>query len=103
MNPCNRRKGWSIVESQLVNALQVLGWVLTLLGQVQVARKRRAGFATWIVANIVLIGLSAHVGLWWSIGMYLTNIAVCAWSFRSWAQADEGRMRTLFVNRRTAW
>ena len=67
------------------------------------ARKRRAGFATWIVANIVLIGLSARVGLWWSIGMYLTNIAVCAWSFRSWAQADEGRMRTLFVNRRTAW
>jgi hypothetical protein len=47
--------------------------------------------------------LSARVGLWWSIGMYLTNIAVCAWSFRSWAQADEGRMRTLFVNRRTAW
>lgn len=51
------------MESQLVNALQVLGWVLTLLGQVQVARKRRAGFATWIVANIVLIGLSARVGL----------------------------------------
>ena len=92
-----------MVESQLVSALQLLGWVLTLLGQVQVARKRRAGFATWIVANIVLIGLSAHVGLWWSIGMYLTNIAVCAWSFRAWGQADEGRMRTLFVNRRTAW
>lgn len=91
------------MESQLVNALQVLGWVLTLLGQVQVARKRRAGFATWIVANIVLIGLSACVGLWWSIGMYLTNIGVCAWSFRAWGQADEGRMRTLFVNRRTAW
>ena len=86
------------MESQLVNALQVLGWVLTLLGQVQVA-----GFATWIVANIVLIGLSARVGLWWSIGMYLTNIAVCAWSFRAWGQADAGRMRTLFVNRRTAW
>lgn len=70
-----------MVEGQLVSALQVLGWILTLLGQVQVARKRRAGFATWIVANIVLIGLSVRVGLWWSIGMYATNIAVCAWSF----------------------
>lgn len=92
-----------MVEGQLVSALQVLGWILTLLGQVQVARKRRAGFATWIVANIVLIGLSVRVGLWWSIGMYATNIAVCAWSFRAWSQADEGRMRTLFVGRRTAW
>jgi nicotinamide riboside transporter PnuC len=96
-------KGIVMVEGQLVSALQVLGWILTLLGQVQVARKRRAGFVTWIVANIVLIGLSARVGLWWSIGMYLTNIAVCAWSFRAWAQAEEGRMRTLFVGRRTAW
>ena len=76
-------KGIVMVEGQLVSALQVLGWILTLLGQVQVARKRRAGFVTWIVANIVLIGLSARVGLWWSIGMYLTNIAVCAWSFRA--------------------
>ena len=92
-----------MMEGQLVSALQVLGWILTLLGQVQVARKRRAGFATWIVANIVLIGLSARVGLWWSIGMYATNIAVCAWSFRAWAQVDQGHMRTLFVNRRTAW
>ena len=93
-----------MVEGQLVSALQVLGWILTQLGQVQVARKRRAGFVTWIVANIVLIGLSSRVGLWWSIGMYLTNIAVCVWSFRAWAaQADEGRMRTLFVSRRTAW
>ena len=96
-------KGIVMVEGQLVSALQVLGWILTLLGQVQVARKRRAGFVTWIVANIVLIGLSARVGLWWSIGMYITNIAVCAWSFRAWAQADQGRIRTLFVDRRTAW
>ena len=46
-------KGIVMVEGQLVSALQVLGWILTLLGQVQVARKRRAGFATWIGANIV--------------------------------------------------
>jgi hypothetical protein len=91
-----------MTEIQLVDGLQVLGWLLTLLGQVQVARKRRAGFATWIVANLVLIALSARMGLWWSIGMYLTNIAVCAWSYRTWAEDVGSGMRTLFLNKRVS-
>ena len=91
-----------MTEIQLVDGLQVLGWLLRLLGQVQVARKRRAGFATWIVANLVLIALSARMGLWWSIGMYLTNIAVCAWSYRTWAEDVGSGMRTLFLNKRVS-
>lgn len=91
-----------MTETQLVDGLQVLGWLLTLVGQVQVARKRRAGFATWIVANLVLIALSARVGLWWSIGMYVTNIAVCAWSYRTWAEDVGTGMRTLFLNKRVS-
>ena len=91
-----------MTESQLVDGLQVLGWLLTLLGQVQVARKRRAGFATWIVANLVLIALSARMGLWWCIGMYVTNIAVCAWSYRTWAEDVGHGMRTLFLNKRVS-
>lgn len=91
-----------MTETQLVDGLQVLGWLLTLLGQVQVARKRRAGFATWIVANLVLIALSVRVGLWWSIGMYVTNIAVCAWSYRTWAEDVDTGMRTLFLNKRVS-
>ncbi len=91
-----------MTEAQLVDGLQVLGWLLTLLGQVQVARKRRAGFATWIVANLVLIAPSARVGLWWSIGMYVTNIAVCAWSYRTWAVDVGTGMRTLFLHKRVS-
>ncbi len=91
-----------MTEAQLVDGLQVLGWLLTLLGQAQVARKRRAGFATWIVANLVLIALSARVGLWWSIGMYVTNIAVCAWSYRTWAEDVGTGMRTPFLNKRVS-
>lgn len=91
-----------MTEIQLVDGLQVLGWLLTLLGQVPVARKRRAGFATWIVANLVLIALSARMGLWWTIGMYLTNIAVCAWSYRTWAEDVGSGMRTLFLNKRVS-
>lgn len=92
-----------MAESQGVDVLQVLGWILTVGGQIQVARKRRAGFATWIVANLMLIVLCARVGLWWSIGMYATNIVVCAWSFRSWGREQRSTMRSLFVNKPFAW
>lgn len=71
-----------------VEALQIAGWLLTVLGQVQVASKARCGFLTWIAANAVLIVLCVHAGLWWSIGMYATNVGVCLWSFRRWGKAD---------------
>jgi len=64
--------------------LQLAGWLLTVTGQVQVALKQRTGFITWIAANLVLIALSARAGLWWSIGMFCTNMAVCVWSCGRW-------------------
>jgi len=70
----------------IADALQIAGWILTVVGQVQVALKARHGFITWIVANAVLIALCVHVGLWWSIGMYATNVGVCLWSFRRWGE-----------------
>ena len=65
-------------------ALEIAGWLLTVVGQLQIAVKRRQGFLTWVVANGVMVVLAASVGLWWSIGMYLTNTAVCIWTFRRW-------------------
>ena len=58
-----------------------------MAGQLQIARKCRSGFLTWIAANGVLIALSMVTGLWWSVGMYLSNVAVCAWSFKRWERA----------------
>lgn len=84
--------------STLSDALQVAGWVLTVVGQVQVAMKARQGFLTWVAANGVLIVLCAHASLWWSIGMYATNVGVCLWSYRRWGQ-DGLVMRPLFVKR----
>lgn len=78
--------------------LQLVGWLLTVIGQVQIARRDKRGFVTWVSANGVLIGLCATVGLWWSIGMYLTNACVCVWSFVRW-RSEESGMRTLFVKR----
>ena len=68
----------------LAEVLQIAGWLLTVAGQIQVARKQRLGFITWLAANAVLIALGAMVGLWWCIAMYLTNMAVCLWSFVQW-------------------
>lgn len=80
------------------DGLQNAGWLLTVVGQVQLALKQRQGFITWIAANAVLITLCAVVGLWWSIGMYGTNVAVCVWSFVRWS-ADAAGPRRLFAKR----
>ena len=88
--------------SSLTSTLQLAGWLLTALGQVQVALKLRQGFLTWIAANAVLIVLSASVGLWWSIGMYLTNVGVCIWSYCRW-RTDAQPIQPLVMKRKARW
>lgn len=88
------------------DGLQIAGWVLTVIGQLQIGRMSRNGFLTWIVANVVMIVLCVGAGLLWSLGMYVTNILICAWSFRRWP-ADQRPpplpARTLFVKRPAWW
>ena len=85
-------------ESNIKELLQISGWLITVVGHIQMTFKRRAGWITWIVANLVMIALCARVEFWWSIGMHLTNTIGCVWSYRRWSD-DEGIMRPLFVNR----
>ena len=68
----------------------------------QVALKLRQGFLTWIAANAVLILLSAGVGLWWSTGMYLTNVGVCVWSYRR-SLNDAQPIQPLVTKRKARW
>lgn len=74
----------------LVQILQILGWVLTLLGQLQIGCRGRAGFATWIAANLVMAGVAVSSGLLWSLGMYATNIASCVWAYWRWGRPSSG-------------
>lgn len=85
-------------DANIKDLLQIAGWFLTVVGHIQVTLKRRAGFVTWVLANGVLIALSARVGLWWSMGQYATNTLFCTWSYWRWAGAAEA-MRPLFVGR----
>lgn len=87
--------------SAVAQTLQILGWALTLLGQMLNGLRLRQGFILWVAANVVMIGLAAHVGLWWSIGMYTTNTLVCLWSYRQW-RLDERPLRPM-VERRSSW
>ncbi|KQW02818.1 nicotinamide mononucleotide transporter [Rhizobacter sp. Root1221] len=87
--------------SALAQTLQIVGWALTLLGQVLNGLRRRQGFILWVAANVVMIGLAAYVGLWWSIGMYVTNTLMCLWSYRQWL-LDEQPIRPM-VDRRSSW
>lgn len=74
------------VDIGVAEVLQGVGWALTVLGQVQIGRRLRRSFISWIVANLVLIGVSVQAGLWISVGMYATNIALCMWSFAKWSE-----------------
>ena len=85
-----------------IQSLQIAGWLLTVLGQLQIGLKVRQGFLTWIAANAVLIVLSAAVGLWWSIGMYVTNVGVCIWSYRRWTN-DAQPLQPLDAKRTARW
>ena len=39
------------MDASVSEALQIVGWVLTVLGQEQVALKARQGFVTWMAAT----------------------------------------------------
>lgn len=79
----------------LVQALQLVGWMLTLVGQVQIGNRVRGGFATWVLANLVMTVVAVHTGLYWSIGMYVTNIASCCWSYWRWREMPAAATRKL--------
>ncbi|WOB11301.1 nicotinamide mononucleotide transporter [Piscinibacter gummiphilus] len=87
------------VEIGIGEVLQGIGWGLTVLGQVQIGRKLRRSFLSWIVANLVLIAVSIQAGLWVSVGMYATNIVLCVWSFAKWS-ADPSGPAALVNNRK---
>ena len=76
--------------------LQLLGWVLTVMGQAQITAKRKSGFGTWLVANVVLIALNLTVGLYWSAAMFGTNFLFCVWSYGVWSREERSKNRRLF-------
>ena len=88
-------------SSALAQTLQIVGWALTLLGQVLNGLRRRQGFFFWVAANVLMIGLAAYMGWWWSIVMYTTNMLMCLWSYRQWL-LDERPSRPM-VDRRGSW
>lgn len=71
--------------------LQIIGWLLTVAGQVLVTARQRAGFAVWMLANAVLIALNLRVGLRWSALMLTTNLLCCIWSFWRWSREADGQ------------
>lgn len=77
--------------------LQIVGWLLTVAGQVLVTTKQRIGFAVWMVSNAALITLNLRVGLRWSALMFTTNLLCCVWSFSRWSKAERSSQRRLFV------
>ena len=79
-------------------ALQIVGWILTVVGQILITGKRRAGFVVWMVSNVALIVLNVHAGLRWSAMMFTTNLLCCIWSYWRWSDVHAAEPRRLFAN-----
>lgn len=79
-------------------ALQLVGWGLTVVGQLLITSKRRAGFVAWMVSNVALIVLNLHAGLRWSAMMFATNLLCCIWSYWRWGDTRAPETRRLFAN-----
>jgi len=73
-----------ITLARLAEILQVVGWMLTLAGQVLVTFKQRSAFVVWAFANLALIGVQLDAQLFGSAGMFATNLIFCAWSYWRW-------------------
>ena len=78
--------------------LQIIGWFLTVVGQILITGNRRAGFAVWMVSNVTLIVLNLHAGLRWSAMMFSTNLLCCIWSYWRWGDGHAPEPRRLFAN-----
>lgn len=79
------------------DGLQIIGWALTVAGQVLITARQRAGFAVWMVSNAALLTLNLRVGLRWSALMFATNLLCCIWSFWRWSHTERRTQRRLFV------
>jgi nicotinamide riboside transporter PnuC len=78
---------------------QVTAWALTLAGQVLVTRRRKSAFVVWGLANMCMIAVQIRAELLLSAGMFVTNLAFCAWSFWMWKRDELRQFRTLFVGK----
>ena len=58
--------------------------VASLLGQWLLARKYEENWPTWIVVNVVSVGLFAYKGLWLTVILYALFIVMAGVGWRAW-------------------
>lgn len=57
---------------------------LSIVGTVLLGRKFIENWATWIVVNVVSIGLFAYKGLWLTAGLYAVFVVLSVVGWRQW-------------------
>lgn len=77
-----------ISEAPLLLALQVAAAALGLAGQYFVNRKRIKGYYLWVGANVVLIPVSLHAGLYVLSALYAVYLGLCVHGILSWKRLD---------------
>ena len=63
----------------------------SLLGQWLLGRKYVENWPTWVVVNVVSVGLFAYKGLWFTTALYLLFVAMSFSGWRAWQQLAHDR------------
>ena len=67
--------------------VQVILWsaaALALAGNALVIRRRRSGFACWIVADLVLVVRNAQIGEWAQAVLFAAFLGLAVWGWAAW-------------------
>ena len=57
---------------------------VSVVGQFLLGRKYIENWTTWIVVNVVSVGLFAYKGLWLTVGLYTVFIGLCVLGWQAW-------------------
>jgi nicotinamide mononucleotide transporter len=57
---------------------------VSVIGQFLLGRKYIENWTTWIVVDVVSVGLFAYKGLWLTVGLYAVFIVLCVLGWQAW-------------------
>lgn len=73
----------------LLDALQLVGVALGLIGQVLISQKKRSAFVIWGISNIAIFALNVIAGLYLMAGLFAVYFGFCVYSFIKWRTSDK--------------
>ncbi len=68
--------------------LEILATIFSLTGAVFVVLKQPAGYALWIISNVLWIMFSAREKHYWQLATWIAFTGLSIWGLISWSFTD---------------